>query len=58
MADLRKLKQTRGVLKSTLTRAATFLESENAQLVILPQLRERKNKISEHESYSTRYKQK
>lgn len=33
------------MLKSTLKRAVTFLESENAQQVILPQLRERKNKV-------------
>lgn len=47
MAELRKLKQTRGTLKSTLTRAATFLTFENAQRVNLSQFRERKDKISE-----------
>jgi len=47
MADLKKLKHMRGVLKSTLTRASTFLDSENAHRIILPQIRERKDKIAE-----------
>ncbi|XP_036140825.1 uncharacterized protein LOC118644954 [Monomorium pharaonis] len=45
MTELRKLKYSRGALKATLTRAITFLESENAQHAFLSQLRERKNKI-------------
>jgi len=47
MTDLKKLKHTRSVLKSTLTRASTFLDSENVHRVILPQLRERKDKVAE-----------
>lgn len=47
MTELKRLKQTRGVLRSALTRAATFLDSDNARQTILPQLRERKDKIAQ-----------